>query len=249
MKQPELGQKINELRNKKGITQKSLSEFCNIDIRTIQRIESGEVFPRTSTIKLLAEALETDSGELINGNNQNGTDNFENYRVLLLITMIAGMINLVNWFFYAPLFPKFKIFNPYNWVYSIINVVTCLFFYYGFYLIGKYYESRMLKFASFFFMISVPVYFILTIVTSDASQLVLSILGINCLFFGIGLIKTKTNLIALYKITGILDILIAPFFILPIGTLNIIGCWINIPFFILMISIMFLEYKKLKQAN
>jgi hypothetical protein len=31
MKQPELGIKINEIRNQRSITQKGLSESCNID--------------------------------------------------------------------------------------------------------------------------------------------------------------------------------------------------------------------------
>ena len=60
MNQPELGRKINEIRNRNGITQKDLSEKCNIDIRTIQRIESGEVFPRASTLKLISEILGLD---------------------------------------------------------------------------------------------------------------------------------------------------------------------------------------------
>ena len=253
MKQPELGKKINEIRNQKGITQKELSESSNIDIRTIQRIESGEVFPRTSTIKLIAEALELDPHEL-NGNDQTGSGNSEGFRILLLITMIVGIIYLVDWFFYAPLIPRYKIYNSHVWIYSIINVITNVFFYYGFYMIGKYYESKLLKFASSFFMIVGPIYFISAIVTGAMNinaggyinQIILSLLGINCIFFGIGLLKTKTSLLTLYKSAGILQLLIAPFFILPIGTLNVIGCWMNIPLYILMIFILYLEYRKLE---
>lgn len=36
MKQPELGIKIGEIRNQRSITQKELSESCNIDIRMHQ---------------------------------------------------------------------------------------------------------------------------------------------------------------------------------------------------------------------
>jgi transcriptional regulator with XRE-family HTH domain len=43
MKQPELGRKIAELRKAKGLTQEELVEKCNIRVRTLQRIESGEV--------------------------------------------------------------------------------------------------------------------------------------------------------------------------------------------------------------
>ena len=58
MKQPELGQKIIELRKKKGLTQEELVEKCNINVRTLQRIESGEVNPRNFTIKIIFETLD-----------------------------------------------------------------------------------------------------------------------------------------------------------------------------------------------
>jgi transcriptional regulator with XRE-family HTH domain len=57
MKQPELGQKILELRKAKGLTQEELVELCNINVRTIQRIEAGEVTPRSYTIKSILEVL------------------------------------------------------------------------------------------------------------------------------------------------------------------------------------------------
>ncbi|GAA3592297.1 helix-turn-helix domain-containing protein [Flavivirga amylovorans] len=60
MKQPELGQKIIELRKKKGLTQEEVVEKCNINVRTLQRIESGEVNPRSFTIKLIFETLDYD---------------------------------------------------------------------------------------------------------------------------------------------------------------------------------------------
>ena len=60
MKQPELGRKITELRKAKGLTQEELVEKCNISVRTIQRIESGEVTPRSYTIKTILAALDYD---------------------------------------------------------------------------------------------------------------------------------------------------------------------------------------------
>ena len=60
MKQPELGKKISELRKAKGFTQEELVEKCNISVRTIQRIENGEVTPRSYTIKTILAALDYD---------------------------------------------------------------------------------------------------------------------------------------------------------------------------------------------
>lgn len=60
MRQPELGLKVAELRQGKGLTQEKLAEMCDVSSRTIQRIESGEVDPRAYTIQCLNTALEYD---------------------------------------------------------------------------------------------------------------------------------------------------------------------------------------------
>ncbi len=59
MKQPELGILIADLRKKQGLTQEELVDLCNINVRTIQRIEAGEVKPRSYTIRNILEALGT----------------------------------------------------------------------------------------------------------------------------------------------------------------------------------------------
>lgn len=67
MKQPELGKKISELRKAKGLTQEELVEKCNLNVRTIQRIEAGEVTPRSYTVKALFEALDYKWEEMKSG--------------------------------------------------------------------------------------------------------------------------------------------------------------------------------------
>ncbi|MEJ2598269.1 MAG: helix-turn-helix domain-containing protein [Anaerolineales bacterium] len=62
MKQPELGLKVAELRQQKGLTQEKLAEMCEVSSRTIQRIESGEVDPRAYTLQCLNAALHFDFG-------------------------------------------------------------------------------------------------------------------------------------------------------------------------------------------
>lgn len=61
----ELGLKIQELRKQKGMTQEDLAEKTGLSVRTIQRIESGEVDPRSYTLNQIAEALGVDLAELI----------------------------------------------------------------------------------------------------------------------------------------------------------------------------------------
>jgi uncharacterized Tic20 family protein/DNA-binding Xre family transcriptional regulator len=60
--QPDLGFKVVELRQQKGLTQEQLAEQCEVSTRTIQRIESGEVDPRAYTLQCLSKALEFDFG-------------------------------------------------------------------------------------------------------------------------------------------------------------------------------------------
>lgn len=49
---------VKEGRTAKGYTQKELAELSNISIRSIQRIENGEILPRNYTLKTLAGILE-----------------------------------------------------------------------------------------------------------------------------------------------------------------------------------------------
>ncbi|MDD4501284.1 MAG: helix-turn-helix transcriptional regulator [Bacteroidales bacterium] len=58
MKQPDLGKKITELRLAKGLTQSELAQKCQLSLRTIQRIESAEVTPRSYTVKLIFQCLD-----------------------------------------------------------------------------------------------------------------------------------------------------------------------------------------------
>jgi uncharacterized Tic20 family protein len=62
MNQPDLGLKVTELRQQKGLTQEKLAEYCEVSTRTIQRIENGEVEPRSFTRNTLSNILEFDLG-------------------------------------------------------------------------------------------------------------------------------------------------------------------------------------------
>lgn len=56
---------LREGRLSKGLTQKELSGLSNISIRSIQRIENGELIPRSHTLKTLAAILELSFEEFI----------------------------------------------------------------------------------------------------------------------------------------------------------------------------------------
>lgn len=52
-----IGLKIKELRTEFGYTQSELSELSGLSLRSIQRIESNEVNPRSYTLKVLGEVF------------------------------------------------------------------------------------------------------------------------------------------------------------------------------------------------
>lgn len=56
----ETGKRIKELRIKKGMTQEELADKTEVSVRTIQRIENGEVDPRAYTLQMIAKALDVD---------------------------------------------------------------------------------------------------------------------------------------------------------------------------------------------
>jgi transcriptional regulator with XRE-family HTH domain len=60
-----LGERLKELRTNLNYSQKELSELIGLSLRTIQRIENNEVKPSLHSIKVISEALEIESSELI----------------------------------------------------------------------------------------------------------------------------------------------------------------------------------------
>jgi len=132
MKQPELGKKISELRKAKGLTQEELVERCNLNVRTIQRIEAGEVTPRSYTVKALFEALDYKWVELKSGFSE------ENQKVptYLYLAFAAGLL----YFFLA----FFEIGMEYEWIEgeserdsaSLLGVKIATFLTYAVFILG-----------------------------------------------------------------------------------------------------------------
>lgn len=217
-----------------------------------QRIEAGEVIPRSSTLKLIAESLDVDISEL---NGTSASNKNQQARNLLWISFIAGIIYIVNFIFYMPGFLSDNILIKLQFYFalSIVHMVTAIFLFYGFYVIAVQYKNKVLKAGAILIMITVP---LMTIVqhlagisrfqSSQHLLLLFSIiLGISGIIFGIGLLRNKYNSMILYMLAGILQIIISPFFMLPIASINVIGFWLTIPFIVLLLLILFNEQKML----
>lgn len=60
-----IGQRIVELRTKKGWSQSDLARACNKDRQAIEKLENGKVNPTLYSIFELANALEVSLSELV----------------------------------------------------------------------------------------------------------------------------------------------------------------------------------------
>ncbi|GAB3265240.1 hypothetical protein GCM10027347_32830 [Larkinella harenae] len=60
-----LAAKIGGLRRSKGLSQEELAESASINLRTVQRIETGKTEPRGQTLRLIAKALNTPIEEFL----------------------------------------------------------------------------------------------------------------------------------------------------------------------------------------
>lgn len=61
-----IGLKIKEYRKSKGLTQKELADKIGVAVNTISRYEIGERVPTLKIIYDIAEALNTDIGNILN---------------------------------------------------------------------------------------------------------------------------------------------------------------------------------------
>ncbi|WP_298498459.1 helix-turn-helix domain-containing protein [uncultured Algibacter sp.] len=83
-----IGNKIKEVRNKKGMSQEDLAENAKVSLRTIQRIENNENEPRGKTLHLICEALELNAEDILDYGKQNN----KNYLIYLHLSVLSFFI-------------------------------------------------------------------------------------------------------------------------------------------------------------
>lgn len=178
MKQPELGRKISELRTAKGLTQEELVEKCNISVRTIQRVEAGEVTPRSYTIKTILAALDYDLSKISDDKN-NFYDSFVSWikRLMLIdidiekpsdflikelnIAWILGVSYFLIGFLEGA--ADYFLFKEDRMIFSsgfyiavkLTSFITFAFFHRGFIMIGGLFRNYLLKIMSFIMIFAV----------------------------------------------------------------------------------------------
>ena len=116
---------VKDKRQVLGYTQKEVSEISSISLRSIQRIEKGEVMPRMHTLKLLANCLEF-SLDTINDTNSLPSEQFNKYKITLTLSAIVLPALLFAAFIaQSSTFPEteFELLMAWFFILSLISVV------------------------------------------------------------------------------------------------------------------------------
>ncbi|WP_299217083.1 helix-turn-helix transcriptional regulator [uncultured Dokdonia sp.] len=238
MKQPELGRKIVELRQQKGFTQEELVEQCNISVRTIQRIEAGEVSPRIYTIKTILAALDRDLDDL----QQNSVFETKVKEAMLLeidpskdvsflfkqlnVGWITGIISMICFVFqfiedsYYISEGDYYFGGIFYITLGIVSIVMFALHMRAFVLIGELFKSYFLKVVSILFIAVNTLMILYSImdmyfkyVPEAAYAIIFCVFyGLMYLFFGYALLKLK-GLGQLPKATGLMQIVIGGMFL------------------------------------
>lgn len=204
MKQPELGRKILELRKQKGLTQEELVEQCNINVRTIQRIEAGEVTPRSFTLKTILNVLGADLESLKDSDSFNLKDSGFSL-IYIRLAWICGIIYVLSGFVeYAVDYARFyedELIIPKAAYISMKFIVLLAFIYFlwGFVLSGKIFNNYLLKIGAFFLIGTSILFYGYDMVslyfepfyTEYVSTAQCIFFGIGSIIFGLGLMRLK----------------------------------------------------------
>lgn len=225
MKQPALGKRIFELRKEKGLTQEELVAQCNINVRTIQRIEAGEVNPRSYTVKIILEVLGEDfknihSNSIIEDIKINWTESelntLNNSWIFGIFYTLITLVGILIEIYFAT--------NNVNtiWLFAfripiaILFFVTLFPFITGYKIIAKKLKNTLLTYAIYTYIViailmSIITFFIKGSGFVSAVEIAMSvfsmlIFGIGELMMGLGILRLKEKLGSFAQVTGIIKI-------------------------------------------
>jgi transcriptional regulator with XRE-family HTH domain len=244
MEQYELGNRIAQKRKYKGMTQEELAIKCNITTRSIQRIEAGDVSPRSFTLNKISEVLSLSFEDL--EITKKSTDTLAQKKLitvpskflfsisadsLIRIAIISASLNL--FFAFAEVvisYIQYKHYTISNAI-SLMSVfvyfasfLTCIIYLYGLFVIGKLNRNIFLLIGTISFML------IMVLVKGDdvisASNYFLKsylnwevryiMFGSAILMNGIGLLQLRKKYGLTAEIAGVLDCLNGLFFLLRV---------------------------------
>jgi transcriptional regulator with XRE-family HTH domain len=258
MKQPLLGQKILEWRKAKGLTQEELVERCNINVRTIQRIEAGEVTPRSYTVKAILEVLEVKVDEiekmLLEKEEIHATDNFNSWMkfsfIAGIVYLVAAIVEVILDAYLIMEKPSFS--REFGYIYTFLKIsafILFIMFTSGFYKLGDFFSNLLMKVVSVFLILITGAIIIEDVITywleiEIVSGLVMRsmVAGVLYIFFAISFLYLSKGKGSIYVISGVFGLLTGISFLTVI--LAIPGLFLLTIFEIALIILLHQEYKK-----
>ncbi len=276
MKQPELGKKIAELRKTQRLTQEELVDKCNISIRTIQRIEAGEVTPRDYTVKTILSALNYDIDEVSSDPSEDEAYHIDSWlsrlfmikasptkayliRQLNLATILAIVYFILRFIESIVDYSRFSgedFFGDRAVILVKAGVLlSVIFVQRGFVIIGSLFKNHLLQIISSIIIIAQIVVVGMDIASVRLYHIDLEILvliysitfGATGLIFGYALIRLPHVLGKSPKVAGAFEIVAACFSLTVI--LSFIGSFMLIPAELLEILVLYKAITVIRKQN
>ncbi|MFN8335977.1 MAG: helix-turn-helix transcriptional regulator [Cyclobacteriaceae bacterium] len=270
MQQPELGKRLVALRKEKNLTQEELVEKSHVSVRTIQRIESGEVLPRLSTVKILWAAL-GEKYEPVSTNSNQVMDTRKKVlpnanRMTVLIAALAGAVYLVSqivlgtldvaWFTSKGEWEFFM--KAIYTAFTVIMVVAYVFFARGFIALSNVFENALLKSVAYMLITTTAAIGFLDVFTLSFTVAETELFSIPYAFaailfgtlsivFGVALIRLQDGMGELSRVAGILEIATGCFLITVI--LFFVSYVIMIPALVAEILLLYRGYEYLSRVD
>lgn len=224
--QPTLAQILIALRQQKNWTQEELTSRCHVSVRTIQRIESGTVTPRKSTINLLLAALDYNpanqqlpsSGTLPSQRvTPIGKGTFKSLQGAWIAGILYLLCSMTQFLLRISTLSNFPI-PPMGWV-AIATLKAILFFLFirGFLIFSRLFEIRLLRRACYLYAATITLQAIgesvfllgfhnewMHLVCHFGMDILIGCAGIA---FGFALLRLQDAMGRMAQITGIFEIL------------------------------------------
>lgn len=267
MQQPELGRRLIALRKEKNLTQEELVEKSHVSVRTIQRIESGEVMPRLSTVKILWEALgekfesTTKSNQVME--TQKNTLPDAN-RMTVLVAALAGAVYLVCQIILGTLNIAWFT-SEGGWGFTMntiymgltgVMVISYALFARGFIALSTVFENTLLKSVACMLMIATAALGVLDVTSLSVENIetlwlpysmAALLFGTLSIVFGIALIRLQDSMGELSRVAGVLEIAMGCFLITVV--LFFVSYVIMIPAVVVEILVLYRGYEYLSRSE
>lgn len=268
MQQPELGRRLTALRKERNLTQEELVAKSHVSVRTIQRIEAGEVLPRISTVKILLEAL-GESYESFSAKQNQVMEAQKNTlpnanRNIVLVAALAGAVYLVAeiilgtmdiaWFTDERHW-GFRMNAIYTSL-TVVMVISFTLFARGFIALSTVFENTLLKVVAYILIIATVGKGILDVTSLSAENVetfwlpytvVALLFGALSIVFGVSLIQLQDSMGELSRIAGILEIVMGCLLVTVV--LFFITYVIMIPAVVVEILVLYRGYEYLSKST